>query len=95
MVRSGVEVLSSFCFHPVLFRPKRVWPEAAALQAQVHEHLRQLQVLLSQRIHAYAGWVLLKYVKNLNCFISALGLTARCALQVCESGLLTLLQSRM
>lgn len=57
-----------------LFRLKRVWPEAAALQAQVHEHLWQLQVLLSQRIHAYAGRVLLKYVRNLNCFISALGL---------------------
>ena len=89
MVRSGVEVLSSLCFLPVLCRPKRVWPEAAALQAQVHEHFRQLQVLLSQWIHASAGWVLLKYVKNLNCFISALGLTARRARQVCESGLLT------
>ena len=75
MVRSGVEVLSSLCFLPVLCRPKRVWPEAAALQAQVHEHVWQLQVLLSQRIHASAGRFLLKYVKNLNCFISALGLT--------------------
>lgn len=89
VVRSGVEVLSSLCFLPVLCRPKRVWPEAAALQAQVHEHVWQLQVLLSQRIHASAGRFLLKYVKNLNCFISALGLTARRARQVCASGLLT------
>lgn len=60
-----------------------MWPEAAALQAQVYEHLRQLQVLLSQRVHADAGWVLLKYVKNLNCFTSAVGLTS---FMLCSGG---------
>lgn len=75
---STFPIIAEFCDFSVLIlilcRFKRVWPEAEALQAQVHEHIRQLQVLLSQRIHAYARWVLLKYVKNPNCVLSALGL---------------------
>lgn len=61
-VRRAEQVQMSpwICWENLQPRFKRVWPEAAALQVQVHEHLRQLQVLLSQRIHADAGRVLLK-----------------------------------
>lgn len=75
MVRSGVEVLSSFCFYLALADLNAVWPEAAALQAhRCMNTFSQLQVLLSQRIHASAGWVLLKHVSRILTALSALGL---------------------
>lgn len=39
----------------VSFRSERVWREASALQTPLHEHARQLQVLLRGRVCAAAG----------------------------------------
>lgn len=38
----------------VSFRSERVWREASALQTPLHEHARQLQVLLCGRVRAAA-----------------------------------------
>lgn len=45
------------------FRSKWVWTKATAVQTPVYEYLRQLQVLLFERLHAYARWNVLKYGK--------------------------------
>lgn len=49
-------------------RSEWVWPEAPALQTQVHEHVRQLQMLLPQRIHAATWRELWKWVTSLRGF---------------------------
>lgn len=46
----------------LISRSEWVWPEASALRAPLHEHTWQLQVLLSQRIHLNAWWILHQWV---------------------------------
>lgn len=71
----AMHALCVFFSHPLPcaldFRSEWVWTKAAAVQAPVYEYLRQLQVLLSERLHAFARWNLLKYGQPCACSFPA------------------------